>query len=147
MNYYYLLSISIRAECCIPCMRIGLGAPEVACAWDCRPRISSEKVETLSDLCFERSMSASVFVKTRYKVLARKPRFNHQLAIQFSSPIFNESNMFSAKSIFSTVTVAVVAAIGVQAESHTVTFDNRCGYGTVSPSIPLYHTTHILTSN
>jgi hypothetical protein len=40
--------------------------------------------------------------------------------------------MFSAKSVISAVVLAFVTALGVQAETHTVTFDNRCGYGTVS---------------
>ncbi|CAE6369004.1 unnamed protein product [Rhizoctonia solani] len=38
--------------------------------------------------------------------------------------------MSSAKSAISTIILAFVAALGVQAETHTVTFDNRCGYGT-----------------
>jgi hypothetical protein len=45
--------------------------------------------------------------------------------------------MFSLKSIVSTIAIASVAALGVQAETHVVHFTNRCGFGTVrsSPSL------------
>ncbi|CAE6404222.1 unnamed protein product [Rhizoctonia solani] len=32
--------------------------------------------------------------------------------------------------VFSTLAVALIASLGVQAERHVVHFDNRCGYGT-----------------
>lgn len=58
------------------------------------------------------------------------------IVLDLSLPIRNTLralfNMFFSKSIFSAVAVVVAAAIGAQAETHTVTFDNRCGYGTVS---------------
>ncbi|CAE6465571.1 unnamed protein product [Rhizoctonia solani] len=38
--------------------------------------------------------------------------------------------MYGFSALFSTLAVALVASIGVQAERHVVHFDNRCGYGT-----------------
>ncbi|KDN51540.1 hypothetical protein RSAG8_00085, partial [Rhizoctonia solani AG-8 WAC10335] len=38
--------------------------------------------------------------------------------------------MFGFSTLISTLAVALVASIGVQAERHVVHFDNRCGYGT-----------------
>ncbi|GAB1517401.1 hypothetical protein RhiTH_000449 [Rhizoctonia solani] len=38
--------------------------------------------------------------------------------------------MYSFSTLFSTLAVALVASVGVQAERHVVHFDNRCGYGT-----------------
>ncbi|KAF8710762.1 dynein heavy chain, partial [Rhizoctonia solani] len=38
--------------------------------------------------------------------------------------------MYSFSALFSTLVVALVASVGVQAERHVVHFDNRCGYGT-----------------
>ncbi|KEP54726.1 glycopeptide protein [Rhizoctonia solani 123E] len=38
--------------------------------------------------------------------------------------------MFGFSTLISTLAVALVASVGVQAERHVVHFDNRCGYGT-----------------
>ncbi|KAG8727163.1 hypothetical protein FRC11_013794 [Ceratobasidium sp. 423] len=38
--------------------------------------------------------------------------------------------MFGFNTLISTLTVALLASIGVQAERHVVHFDNRCGHGT-----------------
>ena len=63
--------------------------------------------------------------------------FHSVSTYQFISFYIHYYNMFISKSIVSAVAVVVSAVIGAHAESHTVHFDNRCGYGTVS--IPIYY--------
>ena len=56
------------------------------------------------------------------------PRTTFLFTVSLQSPTYN---MFSS-TVISFAVIAVAAVAGVQAETHKVTFNNKCGRGTVS---------------